>query len=144
LKREHGRGKALVVQDLWVWQEWGLAHTERYHEAVAASSNYFDIIRMKREGVEKAGVAGLMRGVQEMGIRGGKREVLGKEGGARRWRKSQNPHASKTDAVPRPCPVIRGLPPPSTSPCAAKYLKKCNIELKLIETTLLDIPARLS
>jgi len=105
-------------------------HMETYHEAIAASSNYFDIIRMKREGVEKAGVAGLMRGVQEMGIRGGKREVLGKEGGARRWRKSQNPHASKTDAVPRPCPVIRGLPPPSTSPCAAKYLKKCNIELE--------------
>jgi len=58
---------------------------------------------MKREGVEKAGVAGLMRGVQKWGSGGGKRKVFGKEGGARRWRKS-NPHASKTDAVPdRPC-----------------------------------------
>src|SRR5216684_126374 len=31
-----------------------------------------DIIRMGREGVERAGVAGLMGGVQGMGIRGGK------------------------------------------------------------------------
>jgi len=74
-------------------------HMERYHEAIAASSNYFDIIRMKREGVEKAGVAGLMRGVQEMGSGAG-RESLGKEGGARRWRKSQNPHASKPMRYP--------------------------------------------
>src|SRR5258707_15773086 len=92
-------------------------HMERYHEAIAASSNYFDIIGMKREGVEKAGVAGLMRGVQEMGIRGGKREGLGKDGGARRWRKRQNHHASKPDVVPKPCLVLEVRPSPSTSRC---------------------------
>ena len=44
-------------------------HMERYHETLAESSNYFDIIRMEWEGVEKAGVAGLMSEVQELGIR---------------------------------------------------------------------------
>jgi hypothetical protein len=41
-------------------------------------SNYLAIIRMEREGVEKTGVAGLMSGVQGIGIRGGKAENLEK------------------------------------------------------------------
>src|SRR5882762_5634582 len=94
------------------------------------SSNYFDIIRMEREGVEKAGVAGLMSGVQEWRS-GGKRKILRKEGGARRWRKSQNPHAPTRSghAAHKSWPLAKGLPP-STGPCATKYSKKCSIELK--------------
>jgi len=40
-----------------------------------------DIIRMVREGVEKAGVLCLMSGVQGMEIRGGKPKILKREGG---------------------------------------------------------------
>jgi hypothetical protein len=50
------------------------------------SSNYFDIIRMEREGAEKAGVAGLMSGVQEMGIRR-EAENLGKRGRCKKMEK---------------------------------------------------------
>jgi len=61
-------------------------HMERYHETKEASSNYFDIIRMEREGAEKAGVAGLMSGVQEMAIRR-EAENLGKRGWCKKMEK---------------------------------------------------------
>ena len=65
-------------------------------ELLRVSSNYFDIIRMKREGVEKAGVAGLMSGVQEMAIRR-EAENLGKRG----WRKKmeKKPKSACPDPV---------------------------------------------
>jgi hypothetical protein len=39
---------------------------------------------------------GLRSGVEGMGIRAGKRDILRKKDAQRRWRKSQNPHSSKT------------------------------------------------
>jgi len=49
-------------------REWGLANTWKdTMKLQRRSSNYFDIIRMEREGVEKLGVEGLMSGVQGMG-----------------------------------------------------------------------------
>ncbi len=53
------------------------------------SSDYLNIIRMEREGVETAGVEGLMSGVQRMGIRGGKTENLEKRGCGSELGKSQ-------------------------------------------------------
>ena len=68
-KRERERAKAPVVQDFWVWREWGLANTWKdTMKLQRRSSNYFDIIRMGREGVEKLGFEGLMSGVQAVGI----------------------------------------------------------------------------
>jgi len=41
-------------------REWGLANTRKdTMKLQRRSSNYFDIIRMEREGVEKAGVCGV-------------------------------------------------------------------------------------
>src|SRR5882762_76378 len=104
------------------------------------SSNYFDIIRMEREGVEKAGVAGLMSGVKKWRS-GGKRKILRKEGGARRWRKSQNPHAPTRSghAAHKSWPLAKGLPPQYWSMRHEVFEKMQH----RIETTLLDIPARL-
>src|SRR5712692_10605596 len=55
------------------------------------SSNYLGIIRMEREGVEKARVVGLVSGVQGIRIWAGKRKILRKPDAGRRWRKSQKP-----------------------------------------------------
>ena len=59
-------------------------------ELLRVSSNYFDIIRMDREGVEKAGVAGLMSGVQEMAIRR-ETENLEKRGWCKKMEKKSKP-----------------------------------------------------
>jgi hypothetical protein len=77
------------------------------------SSNYFDIIRMEREGAENAGVAGLMSGVQEMAIR---RETKNfeKRGWRKKMKKSQSAHAPTRSghATHKSWPLAKGLPPP--------------------------------
>jgi len=85
---------------------------------------------MEREGAEKAGVAGLMSGVQEMAIR---REAENFE--KRGWRKKMEKKSKSAcpeqvgHAAHKSWPLAKGLPP-STGPCATKYSKKCSIELK--------------
>src|SRR6266481_3811262 len=78
-------------------REWGLANTGKgIMKLLRMSSNNFDIIRMECEGVEKAGVAGLMSGVQEMGIQR-EAENLEKRG----WCKKMEKKSKST----RPDPV---------------------------------------
>src|SRR5882762_4279761 len=44
--------------------------------------------------------------------RGGRRKISRNEGAVRRWRKIQNPHASKTEARGTPpCPATKGFRP---------------------------------
>jgi len=58
-------------------REWGLANTGKgIIKLLRMSSNYFDIIRMEWEGVEKLGVEGLMSGVQGVGIGAGLRRRI--------------------------------------------------------------------
>ena len=73
-------------------------HMEGYHELLVRSSNYFDIIRMEWEGVEKAGVAGLISGVQEMAMRR-EAENFAKRG----WRKKMEKRSKS--ACPDPIGV---------------------------------------
>jgi hypothetical protein len=68
---------------------------------------------MEREGVENAGVAGLMSGVQEMAIRR-EAENLGKRGWRKKMEKSQSPHAPirSGHAAHKSWPLAKGLLPP--------------------------------
>jgi len=49
---------------------------EQYHESTLRVNYFLGIIRMRREGIEKAGVAGLMWGAQELAMGAGKRKIL--------------------------------------------------------------------
>jgi hypothetical protein len=71
-------------------REWGLANTWKdTMKLQRRSSNYLDIIRMEREGVEKLGVEGLMSRVQELGMRAGEAKNLEKMSAEGGWRESR-------------------------------------------------------
>ena len=109
----------------------GVANTRKGSMKIQrVSSNYFDIIRMEWEGVEKAGVCGVDERRSRNGDPAGsgkscEKRVVQEDGEKVKIRTLQKPKRASS----RPCRVIRGLPP-STGPCATKYLKKGSIELK--------------
>ena len=66
-------------QGKWVRSQFEI-HKKEYHKILCVSIYLFDIIRMEREDIEKAGVRGLMSGVQGMEIGSGRAGILEKEG----------------------------------------------------------------
>jgi len=61
--------------------------------------------------LKRQGVKGLKGEIWRMRIRGGKRKVLRKETGERKWRKSQNRHPQKSEGA-TPGPATNACHPP--------------------------------